>query len=78
MPKRAAVHQVLNTARKQLNMTERELWVAYRAVGGEASQADISAFFRGLPVLGKSDIDLLALVLNEKFTGESLGAVGDP
>jgi hypothetical protein len=53
-------------------MTEQELWAAYRTSGGDVSQQDISAFLRGATTLDKEDVDNLALVLNERFTGENL------
>ena len=72
MSKRAATHHVINTVRKQLDMTEQELWAAYRTYGGDVSQQDISAFLRGATTLEKEDVDNLALVLNKRFTGENV------
>jgi hypothetical protein len=72
MFERAATHHVINTVRKQLDMTEQELWAAYRTYGGDVSQQDISAFLRGATTLEKEDVDHLAQVLNERFTGETL------
>ena len=72
MSRRATTHHVINTVRKQLDMTEHELWVAYRTYGGGVSQQDVSAFLRGATTLDKQDVDNLALALNERFTGEDL------
>ncbi len=71
MPKRSAVHHVINTARKQLKMSEQDLWVAYEGRGGSVSQPTISAFLRGVMTLSEQDINRLAIALNERFTGEN-------
>jgi hypothetical protein len=70
--KRATAHHIVNTVRNQLNMSEQELWAAYRMYGGGVSLRDVSAFLRGDMILEKEDIDILALALNERFTGEGL------
>ncbi len=72
MPNRSAVHYVINTARKQLRMSEEDLWTAYRAYGGSVSQQAISAFLRGATTLGDRDVSNLAIALNARFTGETL------
>ena len=71
MAKRSTVHHVLNTVRKQVKLTERELWLAYRDRGGMASQNDLSSFLRGAQPLGSEEIGTLATALNEAFIGES-------
>lgn len=74
MPKRSAAHHVINAARKQLDMTEQDLWSAYQAYGGGGTQQDISAFLRGVTALDKEDVNCLALALNDRFTGEGRSA----
>lgn len=72
MPNRSTVHYVINTARKQLNMSERDLWIAYRRYGGSVSEQAISAFLRGTTTLSEQDVNNLAIALNERFTGENV------
>ncbi len=71
MPNRSAVHYVINSARKQLNMSERDLWIAYRAYGGSVSEQAISEFLRGVTTLSEQDVNSLAIALNERFTGDN-------
>lgn len=62
---------MIETVRKQLDMSEAELWDRYRASGGALTRDVISAFLCGASTITKEDIDSLALVLRDRFTGES-------
>jgi len=64
------VHQILEAARVQADMTFDDLWVAYFALGGLSSPETVRSYLggSGVPLV---DHDVLTHAINEKFV--SLG-----
>ena len=57
---------VLEAARIQAGMSFQELWIAYLALGGNAPP-DVVRDYLGGSGIQRSDYDLLAQALNERF-----------
>lgn len=61
MANRASVHHVINSARKRLDMSEHDLWVADLVRGALGSQQAIFAFLRGTTILSEQDFNHVAI-----------------
>ena len=57
----------LNNARQLADVTVRDLWMRYFALGGTASRADLSALLRGDMEFGAEQYDVVAHAINERF-----------
>ncbi len=58
---------VLEAARVQAGMKPEEVWIAYFALGGMESPRVVQAILDGRLAPSRTDYDLLAQALNEKF-----------
>ncbi len=62
----------LQSALERLGMSGRSLWIAYFAVGGNASRAEVESWVSGAAELHDREYDLLAQALNDQFAGQDL------
>ena len=53
--------------RRRLGLSALGLWVAYFAVGGDGSLADVTNWLSGASELSVRDHDLLAQAMNDEF-----------
>ena len=58
---------VLETARRDLEMSHDELWYRYFALGGMATAVEVEAYLFGALIPTSHDRDILAVALNERF-----------
>lgn len=58
---------VLEAARRDLDLTISDLWFRYFSLGGMSTSLDIEAVLYGAMVADPYDRDLLAVALNERF-----------
>lgn len=58
---------VLEAARRDLNLTIGDLWFRYFSLGGMSTALEIEAVLYGAMIAGPVDRDLLAVALNERF-----------
>jgi hypothetical protein len=65
---RVAPTSVIETYRRQADLTPSELWWAYFALGGNATPHTIDEILNGAIQPGRSDHDHLAHALNERFS----------
>ncbi len=63
---------MLNTARQQASMSLSNLWVAYVAVGGTATPAEVGSYLSGASEPDATNYDLVAQAINEHFTQKGL------
>lgn len=59
--------QQLEAARARAGVTERDLWIAYCALGGLASPATMHSFMAGAVTPRRIDYDMVVQALNEFF-----------
>ncbi|HEV2754376.1 MAG TPA: hypothetical protein VG318_01190 [Actinomycetota bacterium] len=57
----------LDEARRHLGLTLKDLWIRYFALGGNADQIELDAFFHGLSELSRLEYNVLAHAINEAF-----------
>jgi hypothetical protein len=62
----APPHVVLESARRHAEMSFRDLWIAYFALGGRAQPDALRAYLSGQAALSM-EYDVLAQALNECF-----------
>jgi hypothetical protein len=62
----------IETGRRRLGMTHRELWLGYLELGGNGSLPDVLGWLTGGIVPPIHDHDTLAHVLNEVFSDQGL------
>lgn len=58
---------VLETARRDLEMSHDELWYRYFALGGMSTAVEVEAYLFGALIPSGHDRDILAVALNERF-----------
>ena len=59
--------ELLEAARHRAGLTERDLWIAYCAIGGLASPATLHDYLAGSAIPDRHDYDQVAQALNEAF-----------
>lgn len=59
---------VLEQARRELQLTVSDLWLRYFALGGMSTAMEVEAILYGALVAADRDRDLLAVALNERYT----------
>ena len=59
---------VLDRARRQLGLSQGDLWFNYFGLGGMGSAIDLEAYLAGILEPSPHDHDLIAHALNEHFT----------
>ena len=57
----------LDNARQLADVSVRDLWMRYFALGGTASRANLSALLRGDREFGEDQYDVLVHAINERF-----------
>lgn len=62
-----SAHEVIDSVRRELNMSEQELRIAHWSCGGNARVADLSAFLAGRRALPEHEYDTLAAALNDRL-----------
>lgn len=63
-----ARHQLFDQARRRAELSMRQLWLSYLALGGHGDLFDLEAFLQGLATLPPHEQDVLAHALNEELT----------
>ena len=63
---------ILEAARQQATMSVVGLWIAYVALGGTESLAQVGQCLVGSAMLDAPQYDVLAQALNDSFTGLDL------
>jgi hypothetical protein len=58
---------ILDEARKRIDFSLNELWLAYFAIGGKADRLEFEAFFHGLMRPDALEYNVLAHAVNEAF-----------
>jgi hypothetical protein len=58
---------VLENARRTLNLSISDLWFRYFSLGGMSTALEVEAFLYGALVAEPHNRDLLAVALNERF-----------
>lgn len=64
--------RVIADFRRRLGLSAFGLWVAYFAVGGNGSLADVTGWLTGATELSVRDYDLLVQGMNDEFTALGL------
>jgi hypothetical protein len=59
---------MIEAFRQHADLTPDDLWWAYFALGGNATPHTVAGFLNGHAQPGRTDHDLLAHALNERFT----------
>ncbi len=57
----------ITDSRRRLGLSAMSLWIAYFAVGGNGSLADLTDWLSGATELTVRDYDLLAQAMNDQF-----------
>ncbi|MGY1606758.1 MULTISPECIES: hypothetical protein [unclassified Geodermatophilus] len=60
-------HERVEAARLRAEMTVRELWLRYIALGGNGDLFDLDAYLNGLLPLADFDQNVLAVAVNERL-----------
>ena len=60
-------HHLFETARGRADLTVRQLWLDYVALGGLDDFFDVDAYLQGLGHLAAAQQDVLACALNERL-----------
>jgi hypothetical protein len=60
--------EALDLARKGLGMSVSDLWWRYFAIGGMSTELEVEAFLYQALIPSKTDHDMLAVALNERFS----------
>ena len=59
--------QILEAARQQAGLTNRDLWLGYCSLGGMAGPATLTAYLAGDVIPTRAEYDLVAQALNDTF-----------
>ena len=59
---------VLEKARRTLNLSISDLWFRYFSLGGMSTALEVEAFLYGALIAEPHNRDLLAVALNERFS----------
>jgi len=59
---------VLENARRTLNLSISDLWFRYFSLGGMSTALEVEAFLYGALIAEPHNRDLLAVALNERFS----------
>jgi hypothetical protein len=62
--------EILEAARLHAGLTNRELWIAYCALGGMADPRTLEAYLAGSAIPTRVEYDVIAQTLNDSFIGE--------
>lgn len=60
-------------ATRQALLSYDQLWVRYLGLGGTIAFAQLKAYFEERAVLSRTDVNLLAQALNERFLDMGMG-----
>jgi len=63
----------IESSRRQLGISEHDVWVGYFAVGGNGSLADVRAWLGGQALLPPRDRAMLAQALDDALAGPPPG-----
>ncbi len=58
----------IESGRRHLGMSTRDVWIGYFAVGGNGSQADVRGWLSSAVGLPAREHDMLAQAVNDRFT----------
>ena len=72
-PTRYARPTILESARRLSGLSFANLWIAYFSLGGNLSPSEMMNALRDSTLLPHWDLNLMALALNETFSGSGLG-----
>lgn len=67
VPPVAEVTDVLEQARRELELSVAELWLRYFSLGGMSTALEVEAILNGALLATGHDRDLLAVALNERY-----------
>lgn len=62
----------IEAGRRELGMSNRDLWLGYIGVGGNGSMGDLRGWLTGEVEASARDHDMVALALNEVFLDRGL------
>jgi hypothetical protein len=63
----ATMAQILEAGRQQAGLTNRELWIGFCGLGGNAAPAALDAYLTGDAIPSNAEYDMIAQALNDIF-----------
>ncbi|MFN2506024.1 MAG: hypothetical protein ABR540_17680 [Acidimicrobiales bacterium] len=62
----------IDSGRRQLGMSVRDVWVGYFSVGGNGSMLEVERWLSGASDIPAREHDMLAQAVNDRFTDHGL------